>query len=67
MAGSPKVVHPILAWLLPRIPELQTRAYLGRFLVKIDIPQEIRTEIEVEELYQQVFNKIYKITYNAYK
>jgi len=48
------VIHPIFTWLLPRINELKTRAYLAKFLVKVDVPQEIRADIEVEELYQQV-------------
>ena len=52
IAGNAKVIHPILAWLLPRIPELRTRAYLGKFLVKVDVPEDIRVDIEVEELYQ---------------
>ncbi|KAI2661886.1 hypothetical protein H4Q32_007582 [Labeo rohita] len=30
--GSKPVVHPILHWLLQRIPELKKRAYLARFL-----------------------------------
>jgi hypothetical protein len=58
ISGSSKVIHPILAWLLPRVQELQTRAYLAKFLVKIEIPQDIRADIETEELYQQVFEDI---------
>ena len=33
--------------------ELKTRAYLARFLVKVEVPDDIRADIEVEELYQQ--------------
>jgi intraflagellar transport protein 81 len=58
VSGNPKIVHPILAWLLPRISELQTRGYLAKFLVKIEIPPEIRTDIDVEELYQQYEERI---------
>jgi intraflagellar transport protein 81 len=53
--GDPEVIHPILAWLLPRTKELKTRAYLARFLVKIEVPEEMRADIEVEELFQQVW------------
>lgn len=54
ISGSPKVIHPILAWILPRMSELKTRAYLAKYLMKVEVPQEIRADIEIEELYQQV-------------
>ncbi|KAK1801049.1 hypothetical protein P4O66_022754 [Electrophorus voltai] len=38
--GSKPVIHPILHWLLQRAPELKKRAYLARFLVKLDVPGE---------------------------
>uniref|UniRef100_G3PJH0 Intraflagellar transport protein 81 homolog n=1 Tax=Gasterosteus aculeatus aculeatus TaxID=481459 RepID=G3PJH0_GASAC len=40
VAGRKPVVHPILHWLLQRLPELKKRAYLARFLVKIEVPAE---------------------------
>ncbi|OXA46468.1 intraflagellar transport protein 81 homolog [Folsomia candida] len=65
VSGSSKVIYPILAWLLPRVADLQVRAYLAKFLVKVDIPQEIRADIDVEELYQQYEERIeqFKITH----
>ncbi|RUS70096.1 hypothetical protein EGW08_022145, partial [Elysia chlorotica] len=47
--GEKPVVFPILAWLLQRVPELQKRAYLAKFLVKIDVPAEIMGDEEVAE------------------
>ncbi|XP_056273998.1 intraflagellar transport protein 81 homolog isoform X1 [Pseudoliparis swirei] len=40
VAGKKPVVHPILHWLLQRVPELKKRAYLARFLVKLEVPTE---------------------------
>nr|XP_020454832.1 intraflagellar transport protein 81 homolog isoform X2 [Monopterus albus] len=40
VTGSKPVVHPILHWLLQRVPELKKRAYLAHFLVKLEVPAE---------------------------
>ncbi|XP_075960910.1 intraflagellar transport protein 81 homolog [Anarhichas minor] len=40
VAGRKPVVHPILHWLLQRLPELKKRAYLARFLVKLEVPAD---------------------------
>ncbi|XP_008333923.1 intraflagellar transport protein 81 homolog [Cynoglossus semilaevis] len=40
VTGSKPVVHPILHWLLQRLPELKKRAYLARFLVRLEVPAE---------------------------
>ena len=32
----------MLEWLLRRLPDLRKRAYLARYLVKIDVPPEVR-------------------------
>ncbi|CAG7732333.1 unnamed protein product [Allacma fusca] len=53
VTGDTKIIHPILSWLLPRVGELKTRAYLAKYLVKVEVPDDIRADIEVEELYQQ--------------
>lgn len=51
--GDKLVIHPILEWLLKRVPELQKRAYLARFLVKIDVPPEIMAEDQIPDLFAQ--------------
>ncbi|KAA8578912.1 hypothetical protein FQN60_017515 [Etheostoma spectabile] len=43
VSGSKPVVHPILHWLLQRLPELKKRAYLARFLVKLEVPADTRS------------------------
>ena len=52
--GRPETIHPILNWLLQRREELKKRAYLARFLVKIDIAPEMRSDSDVVELFEQV-------------
>lgn len=52
--GSKPVVHPILHWLLQRLPELKKRAYLARFLAKLEIPSEFLLDDVVSDTYQQV-------------
>ncbi|XP_067249626.1 intraflagellar transport protein 81 homolog isoform X2 [Chanodichthys erythropterus] len=53
VAGSKPVVHPILHWLLQRIPELKKRAYLARFLVKLEVPAEFLQDDIIAETYHQ--------------
>lgn len=52
--GDKLIIYPILEWLLKRIPDLQKRAYLARFLVKVDVPPEIMAEDPIPDLYAQV-------------
>ncbi|KAG8455996.1 hypothetical protein GDO86_001979 [Hymenochirus boettgeri] len=50
--GSKPVIHPLLYWLLQRTSELKKRAYLSRFLVRLEIPEEFLQE-DVIETYNQ--------------
>ncbi len=54
IAGQPETINPILNWLLQRREDLKKRAYLSRFLVKIDIAPEMRSDSDVIDLYEQV-------------
>lgn len=54
--GSKPVVHPILYWLLQRVPELKKRAYLARFLVKLEVPAEFLQDDVITDTYHQVVN-----------
>ncbi|XP_041642411.1 intraflagellar transport protein 81 homolog [Cheilinus undulatus] len=53
VTGSKPVVHPILYWLLQRVPELKKRAYLARFLVKLDVPAEFLQDDVINDTYHQ--------------
>ncbi|XP_012144783.1 intraflagellar transport protein 81 homolog isoform X2 [Megachile rotundata] len=51
--GDPDMIHPILTWLLSRLDIVRKRAYLSRFLVKIEVPDEYLNDPEVSSLYDQ--------------
>ncbi|KAI3372262.1 hypothetical protein L3Q82_022764, partial [Scortum barcoo] len=53
VSGSKPVVHPILQWLLQRVPELKKRAYLARFLVKLEVPAEFLQDDIINDTYHQ--------------
>ncbi|KAM4745652.1 intraflagellar transport protein 81 homolog [Anableps anableps] len=53
VTGSKPVVHPILHWLLQRVPELKKRAYLARFLVKLEVPAEFLQDDIINDTYHQ--------------
>ncbi|XP_040897999.1 intraflagellar transport protein 81 homolog isoform X2 [Toxotes jaculatrix] len=53
VTGSKPVVHPILHWLLQRVPELKKRAYLARFLAKLEVPAEFLQDDVISETYHQ--------------
>ena len=54
MQGDKPVIYPVLEWLLRHMTELKERAYLARYLVKIDIPQDFMVDSQIAELYEQV-------------
>ena len=51
--GQKNVIYPVMEWLLQRIEDLKTRAYLAKYLVKIEIPTEVAANSDVAELYDQ--------------
>jgi len=50
VAGDKPVVYPIMQWLLEHLDELKKRAYLAKYLVRIDLPGEVLAEPDVYEL-----------------
>ncbi|XP_056360291.1 intraflagellar transport protein 81 homolog isoform X2 [Oenanthe melanoleuca] len=62
VTGSKTVIHPVLHWLLQRTSELRTRAYLARFLVKLEVPAEFLQDDTVAD-----FNKQYEELMEAFK
>ncbi|KAK2156371.1 hypothetical protein LSH36_215g03007 [Paralvinella palmiformis] len=51
--GDKLVIYPILEWLLKRIPDLKKRAYLARFLVKVEVPPDFMAEEDIADMYAQ--------------
>ena len=54
MQGEKPVIYPILEWLLKNTETLKKRAYLARYLVKVEVPAEFLAEEAISDLYQQV-------------
>ena len=48
--GDKLVVYPILHWLFENLVELKTRAYLARYLVKLDVPPDQLGDQELSDL-----------------
>ena len=44
----------MLEWLLNRIEDLKKRAYLAKFLVKVEIPPEVVSDPDLSDMYDQV-------------
>lgn len=42
--GESRTLYPILYWLLQRIPELRRRAYLSKFLLKLEVPADMQQD-----------------------
>lgn len=51
--GDKPVVYHIMEWLLKNIPALQKRAYLAKYLVKVEVPADIRQDEQMQDLYPQ--------------
>lgn len=47
MAGQKDVVYQLLAWMLPQLEAFKKRSYLARFLVRVEVPEEILQNEEV--------------------
>lgn len=53
VTGNKPVIHPILHWLLLRVPELKKRSYLARFLVKLEVPAEFLQDEIITDTFHQ--------------
>ncbi|KAI6655108.1 Intraflagellar transport protein 81-like [Oopsacas minuta] len=51
IGGEKRTIYPIMEWLLARLPDLKTRAYLAQYLVKIEVPPEFLADHQIQELY----------------
>ncbi|XP_067669483.1 intraflagellar transport protein 81 homolog isoform X1 [Haliotis asinina] len=51
--GEKPIIYPILEWMLPRVNDLQKRAYLAKYLVKVEVPAAIMTEEDIVSIYNQ--------------
>merc|ERR1719326_1063592 len=52
MTGDKRTVHPVLFWLLQNLEQLRKRAYLAKFCVNLEVPEEFLRDEQVYEMYQ---------------
>ena len=67
--GDKELLTNIFYWLLNRLPALKKRAYLARFLVKVELSSEVEGDQDVLHLYQQYLRVIeeFKKTHSNYE
>lgn len=56
--GNKLTIYPLLKWLLERSQELKKRAYLARFLVKIEVPQEHMQDDIIASTYETYLDMV---------
>lgn len=50
LQGDKHTTYSLLQWLLEKLPDLKKRAYLAKFLIKIEVPPEFHQDDQVAEL-----------------
>lgn len=50
LQGDKQVTYSLLQWLLERVPDLKKRAYVARFMARIEVPAEFQQDEQVVEL-----------------
>ena len=48
------MVYSILSWILVRIDEVKKRAFVGRFLMPVDVPPEMLNGPVIIDTHEQV-------------
>ena len=52
--GDRKIIYPIYFFLLKNLPQLRKRAYLAKFMVPIEVPQEFSGDPEIKQLNEKL-------------
>lgn len=52
ISGDKNTIHPILYWMLNNLEQLKKRAYLAKFCMNLDVPEEFLREEQVYSIYQ---------------
>ena len=50
LQGDKQITYSLLQWLLERIPDLKKRAYIAKFMARIDVAAEFQQDEQVQEL-----------------
>ena len=48
--GQKQIIHPILHYILTRLPEMEKKSKIWKFLVPLDIPEEHLNEEDMRAL-----------------
>jgi len=52
LSGDKRTVHPILYWILCNLGQLKKRAYLAKFCMNLELPEEFLREEQVYAVFQ---------------
>jgi len=53
LQGSRNAIYPVLHYMLSKLPQLEKRAYLAKYLVNIEVPQQFMLNPDVSNVYNQ--------------
>eukprot|EP00756_Hemistasia_phaeocysticola_P040579 Hpha_TRINITY_DN16869_c3_g1::TRINITY_DN16869_c3_g1_i1::g.153951::m.153951/K19677/IFT81; intraflagellar transport protein 81 len=54
VSGEKVVIYPIMHWVLTHLPQAKKRVYLAKYLVPVDVPEDLRASDDlVREVYTQ--------------
>ena len=53
LQGNRNTIYPLLQYLLSNLQKLEKRAYLAKYLVNIEVPQQFMLNPDVASVYQQ--------------
>ncbi|XP_051164065.1 intraflagellar transport protein 81 homolog [Leptopilina boulardi] len=56
--GETETIYPILKWILSNVNIARQRAYLSRFLVKVEIPTEYLSDPDIGSIYEKYLNMV---------
>eukprot|EP00898_Chlorokybus_atmophyticus_P000366 jgi/Chlat1/132/Chrsp1S03227 len=67
--GQQDTIYQILSWALPQLPDLEKRAYMGRFLVDVEIPPELCMDPEIADAREAIamLQEQFKEAYNNFE
>ena len=52
--GDPEVLYPLLAWAAPQVPALAERAYIARYMVDVEVPDDFAHDPELVAVQQGI-------------
>lgn len=67
--GDRKIIYPIYYFLLKNLPALSKRAYLAKFMVPIEVPQEYSGDPEIKQLNEKLkeLQVEFQVTHEEYE